>query len=960
MEVTIRDVSELPARTQICLRYGEMRKLAPFRAGEKISFPTDMPADQLPKYYTVDVLRKVGTAKVSIAGIEALGGSVRQEKLEIPSLDMGSPPITVSFDATLGKAPEMKAVDESKKQQVAIRAKQYLEKHGVQTVLHEMFTQLLERLPADPLAYMADYLDKQRDALDEGAEPRDYSLEPGLGDRPLPGFADGKSPEDLPSLDQHHSLIADVLRQDASAYESLRHSTTGLGVTLAQCIKPGVDCPGHEMVKVAGLYAGDADCYQKYEAVFGPVVRKLHGAAANGLHPSDFDPDKLTNARIDPTGKYAKFASVETRRNIQNIRMPSSCSREERREVERIAANALLRMDGDHKGFYLPLRSSASHPGKAGGMAAHEEEHLRKAGLLFAEPDSRMRLSAGLGRQWPDARGVYTSEMQSFYAWINEEDHLRFFARHGRGQHSDVDKAVDIKALWQRVCGAMKAVKKAAEENGYGYSQDKRLGFLTSCPSRLGTALRVSVYLNIPYLATSVDLPSLCRSLMLQCGQEVGSERGSFWTVTNQDTLGIAEVDIVNSVIMGCSTLVAMEQRLEKGEPVYNSMPGLGADAFPGFPSSRCPARLPDLSCHHNLMATVLKEDSSIYPELRRLKTGRGASLAECIKPGIDDVGHSSAALVPGIVAVDEECYDVFSKLFDPVISRLHGVDSPPRASTSSVALSTKQVKAASVRVELRRNFSGLKLLPSASQDDRREVERLLVKGMLNINEFAGDYLPLAWSDSYMPKPGGMTQSEQEKLESESLLFKEPTTVSKLAAGFGRGWPDARGAYVTDQHDLCIWCNEEDHLRFIAAQQGGDLQAAFNRASACAKRLEEEVGSFATNPRLGVLTASPEHLGVGLCVTVSVALKHLSTHADFKTLCEALGLSAHWRGGIWDISAAVSGLKLSEAALVNCVVEGCAHLMHLDENHGKGTPIEDDIRQTLFLCKCNHDPVGTA
>merc|ERR1719162_2822247 len=103
--------------------------------------------------------------------------------------------------------------------------------------------------------------------------------------------------------------------------------------------------------------------------------------------------------------------------------------------------------------MYLPVRGSRSYVKMPDGMQTHQEEQLRKAGVLFAEPDSRIKLSAGLGRHWPDARGVFLGESQSFYVWCNEEDHLRFFARQSQ--------VVDLKALWTRIDGAASSIQKA-------------------------------------------------------------------------------------------------------------------------------------------------------------------------------------------------------------------------------------------------------------------------------------------------------------------------------------------------------------------------------------------------------------------------------------------------------------------------------------------------------------------
>merc|ERR1719401_2549467 len=121
----------------------------------------------------------------------------------------------------------------------------------------------------------------------------------------------------LPDLAGHHSIIADVLRKDPSLYERLSQVSTGLGVSFAQCIKPGVDCPGHELVKVSGAFAGDGQCYEVFREAFDPVIQALHPSWDPEVwHPNDGNPAKLSNTRIDATGKYAVAASMEVRRNF--------------------------------------------------------------------------------------------------------------------------------------------------------------------------------------------------------------------------------------------------------------------------------------------------------------------------------------------------------------------------------------------------------------------------------------------------------------------------------------------------------------------------------------------------------------------------------------------------------------------------------------------------------------------
>merc|ERR1719174_3234247 len=108
--------------------------------------------------------------------------------------------MTVSLTATMAQEAA-KADAGSMKQQVAQRAKSYLDKHDVQPVLHEMFSRLLERLPTDPLSFMIDFMEQQRQELEGREAPeRDFSGEPGMGEYALPGFGDEVSAEVLPNL----------------------------------------------------------------------------------------------------------------------------------------------------------------------------------------------------------------------------------------------------------------------------------------------------------------------------------------------------------------------------------------------------------------------------------------------------------------------------------------------------------------------------------------------------------------------------------------------------------------------------------------------------------------------------------------------------------------------------------------------------------------------------------------
>eukprot|EP00493_Phyllostaurus_siculus_P027068 UN27414 len=78
----------------------------------------------------------------------------------------------------------------------------------------------------------------------------------------------------------------------------------------------------------------------------------------------------------------------------------------------------------------------------------------------------------------------------------------------------------------------------------------------------------------------------------------------------------------------------------------------------------------PDLSGHNNCMAKVL--NPKLYAKLRDVKTPSGFTLDQVIQTGVDNPGHPCGIATVGCVAGDEESYEVFADLFDPIIEERH------------------------------------------------------------------------------------------------------------------------------------------------------------------------------------------------------------------------------------------------------------------------------------------------
>merc|ERR1719161_2648672 len=227
--------------------------------------------------------------------------------------------------------------------------------------------------------------------------------------------------------------------------------------------------------------------------------------------------------------------------------------------IERLVAKGLL-VDSAFEGDYYPLVASSSYLPKSGGMRLEDEKMLTDGNFLFQEPDSKLLLSSGMGRHWPDARGVFLTTKQDTIIWVNEEDHIRIMVNEKNG---------NLKSAFAQFCKLDSSLQASLVEEGYSYMKNDHLGFIFSCPSNLGAGMRCSVQLKLPLLSADLGFKQICMSLGLQArllpeSEVLGSD--AVYDLSNMAKLGTSEVDLVNSIIAGCSRLVEMEKQLEAGE----------------------------------------------------------------------------------------------------------------------------------------------------------------------------------------------------------------------------------------------------------------------------------------------------------------------------------------------------------------------------------------------------------
>jgi len=416
---------------------------------------------------------------------------------------------------------------------------------------------------------MADYPPQ---GLQAGIQKLPEWIQLGCGDKeyicPEKGavFVSDTVPDKLPDLSQHSNLAAEMLRANPDLWDKMKGLTTSTGVNFAQCIKTGMDNPGHPMIKTVGATAGDEESYEVFKEFFEPIIADRHpGYGPTDTQPTDMDISKISDIDIDPFNKYVLTTRVRTGRSVRGFKLPPLISFEDRRKLEAVAVKGLLQMGDDLKGDYFPLAGSRSYEPKPEGMTHEMEEDLRTRGNLFQEPDSTLLLASGMGRHWPDGRGIFCNDAKNLFVWLNEEDHLRIVSMQG-SRSAPSAEGKNIKEVFARFIRACDSVQKVLKEEGYDFMHSEHLGWILTCPSNLGTGLRAGTMVKLPIMSARADFKQLLGKMGLQArgtgGVDSASTSGT-WDISNADRIGKGEVQLCNKLIEGAAQLVQWENMCE-------------------------------------------------------------------------------------------------------------------------------------------------------------------------------------------------------------------------------------------------------------------------------------------------------------------------------------------------------------------------------------------------------------
>ncbi len=251
--------------------------------------------------------------------------------------------------------------------------------------------------------------------------------------------------------------------------------------------------------------------------------------------------------RKGPHDRIVMSSRVRLARNLKASAFPGWAKKPERirvLEIIRPAIEALPEMAG-------------SFSGTMDGLSAMDKQMLVERHLISREHAAK---SAG--------SGLVLNREETLCFMINEEDHLRM---------QSLRPGLQLREAWATIDQADTALEKKLN---YAFSPE--LGYLTACPTNLGTGIRVSAMLHLPGLVLAEQINPIIQSVN-KLGLAVrglygeGTEAlGNVFQVSNQMTLGESEGAIVERLEKVLAQIIEHEENAratlleKKPKIVYN------------------------------------------------------------------------------------------------------------------------------------------------------------------------------------------------------------------------------------------------------------------------------------------------------------------------------------------------------------------------------------------------------
>ncbi len=292
---------------------------------------------------------------------------------------------------------------------------------------------------------------------------------------------------------------------------ALSKRVTSNGVRLDDVIRSGLRYPDSSI----GVYAPDAQSYEVFRELFEPLLDDFRAPAQT--HRSDL-------ACLNPAAVVS--TRIRMARNLVGHLFPAGMSRSERLTVEEKITHACRKLVPDFEGTITQLKD----------ISVQQLDAMVSSQLAFG-PEDKYMAAAGIHADWPQGRSVFNAQtkQRQLSVWINEEDHLRVAV---------VMPGACISACYQVMASVMAILSAHLD-----FYEGAQRGFLTSCPSNVGCAMRASYWVEVPLNASQEPLLQRLEAAgVLQIRGAAGEHSprtGGLVDVSFRNRVGISEAQML-------------------------------------------------------------------------------------------------------------------------------------------------------------------------------------------------------------------------------------------------------------------------------------------------------------------------------------------------------------------------------------------------------------------------------
>jgi len=349
---------------------------------------------------------------------------------------------------------------------------------------------------------------------------------------------------------------------DKAFYESLSAEDRAV---FYRCVKTGIENTDSGL----GCYAMSPNDYTRFKDFFGKVIGDYHkdDPACTLTHVNDWDASAVGEGGVLDLAKLGLQDPLSMRvrvgRNLTAFNLPGAMDRAERIKFEQTMLEAfkvLISMPEYGGRFYsispdFGTSSDGSKIPNPNLISDDEYNQLVKDHVMFKDMDADPYLkSAGISSDWPYGRGCWMSTDRSCIIWVGEEDQLRIMCMKGG-------------FLINEVFDKLKAMLDVVESiPGIAFARDDQYGYVTSCPSNLGTGMRASVHVKLPNL-TKDGTDTKAKEVAGPLGLSVRGTGGEHTPIGADGTVDISprarlfikEAEIIEKLYTGLSLLLEAE-----------------------------------------------------------------------------------------------------------------------------------------------------------------------------------------------------------------------------------------------------------------------------------------------------------------------------------------------------------------------------------------------------------------